>query len=574
MTVINTNTASMVARDAIQKNNRDMSTAMERLSTGSRINSAKDDAAGLAIADRMSAQISGLDMAVRNANDAISLLQTAEGATKEISNMLSRMRELAVQAGSGTYTDTDRDALNLEFQALVSEMDRIASNTEWNGDKILSGNSNINNETELAKTVTIQLGSGTGQTMDLSLNSWRTGVAQDAQMTAASGTGRDGVDTAKSTVLTLADGTMDFNTSGDTITIAGLTFTADTGTGKAFDASDVVSYILGLEAGQTVSAGTAVTGLTNITVGGTLTANHKYEAVAGDVNALKITNLDSGATSYAVATSTAASGGSTAASGTVAQFTNQALAVAQTTMKMVDTTMNKEDSITIAGITFTADADGASFDVSAVTNFLTATITPGTSVNAHAAGLTNIKASGTLLANHTYATTRIGATDDYFLTITNTDDGATKYTAATKNDASGDNVMAAVFDTWVNRGMDVNKNASAYGTAVLSFGASSSKIDIDLVANAQQAITEIDAAINGAAAERSKYGAYMSRLQYAADNLSNVATNTAASRSQIADADYASETTELARAQIISQASTAMLAQANQVKQTVLALLQ
>ena len=567
MTVINTNTASMVARDAIQRNNRDMSTAMERLSTGSRINSAKDDAAGLAIADRMSAQISGLDMAVRNANDAISLLQTAEGATKEISNMLSRMRELAVQAGSGTYTDTDRDALNLEFQALVSEMDRIASNTEWNGDKILAGKSNINNETELAKTITIQLGSGTGQTMDLSLNSWRTGVAQDAQMTAASGTGRDGVDTAKSTVLTLTDGTMDFNGSGDTITIAGLTFTANTGTGKVFDASDVVTFILGLEAGQTVAAGTAVTGLTNITVGGTLTANHKYEAVAGDVNALKITNLDSGATSYAIATSTAASGGSTAASGTVAQFTNKALAVAETTIKMADTTMNDEDSVTVAGITFTASADGASLDVSDVATYI-ASLTPGATVNAASVtGLTNITASGTLLANHTYA-----ASGDY-LTITNTDSGATKYTAATSNDASGDAVMTA-FSNWVNRDMDVNKNASAYGTGVLSFGASSSKIDIDLVANAQQAITEIDAAINGAAAERSKYGAYMSRLQYAADNLSNVATNTAASRSQIADADYASETTELARAQIISQASTAMLAQANQVKQTVLALLQ
>ena len=182
-------------------------------------------------------------------------------------------------------------------------------------------------------------------------------------------------------------------------------------------------------------------------------------------------------------------------------------------------------------------------------------------------GLTNITASGTLLANHTYA-----ASGDY-LTITNTDSGATKYTAATSNDASGDAVMTA-FSNWVNRDMDVNKNASAYGSGVLTFGASSSNLNIDLVANAQQAITEIDAAINGAAAERSKYGAYMSRLQYAADNLSNVATNTAASRSQIADADYASETTELARAQIISQASTAMLAQANQVKQTVLSLLQ
>ena len=568
MTVINTNTASMVARDAIQKNNRDMSTAMERLSTGSRINSAKDDAAGLAIADRMSAQISGLDMAVRNANDAISLLQTAEGATKEISNMLSRMRELAVQAGSGTYTDTDRDALNLEFQALVSEMDRIASNTEWNGDKILAGKSNINNETELAKTITIQLGSGTGQTMDLSLNSWRTGVAQDAQMTAASGTGRDGVDTAKSTVLTLVDGTMDFATgdsTADTITIAGLTFTAKVGTGKAFDASAVVSYILGLEAGQTVSALTPVPGLGNdITVGGTLTANHKYEAVAGDVNALKITNLDSGATSYAAATATVATG-STAATATLATFTNKALAVAETTVKMADVTMKAKDSITLAGITFTASGN-ATFTAVTAANYIRA-LTAGATVNADTVE-TNITASGTLLANHTYGDT--GA----YLTITNTDNGATKYTAATSTDGSGTKSMTTQFNSWVNRGMDVNKNASSYGTGVLSFGASSSKIDIDLVANAQQAITEIDAAINGAAAERSKYGAYMSRLQYAADNLSNVATNTAASRSQIADADYASETTELARAQIISQASTAMLAQANQVKQTVLALLQ
>ena len=563
MTVINTNTASMVARDAIQKNNRDMSTAMERLSTGSRINSAKDDAAGLAIADRMSAQISGLDMAVRNANDAISLLQTAEGATKEISNMLSRMRELAVQAGSGTYTDTDRDALNLEFQALVSEMDRIASNTEWNGDKILAGKSNINNETELAKTITIQLGSGTGQTMDLSLNSWRTGVAQDAQMTAASGTGRDGIDTAKSTVLTLVDGTLEFTSSSDRdiVKIAGLDFeaTAD----ATLDASAVVSYILGKEAGQTVTNDTS---MTNFKISGTLTANHRYEAVTGDANALKITNLDSGATSYAVATGTDASTSAKAA-GVVATYTNKALAVAETTLKMADVTMNDKDSVTVAGIAFTASADGASLDVSDVATYI-ASLTPGATVNAASVtGLTNITASGTLLANHTYT----ASTD--FLTITNTDNGATKYTAATTIDASGDNVMTA-FSNWVNRDMDVNKNASSYGTAVLSFGASSSKIDIDLVANAQQAITEIDAAINGAAAERSKYGAYMSRLQYAADNLSNVATNTAASRSQIADADYASETTELARAQIISQASTAMLAQANQVKQTVLALLQ
>ena len=140
MTVINTNISSMIARDAITRNDRAMSQAMERLSTGSRINSAKDDAAGLAIADRMSAQVSGLNMAVRNANDAISMLQTIEGATKEITNMLGRMRELAVQSASGTYTDTDRTALDLEFGALMDEISRIAKNTEWNGQAVLKGN--------------------------------------------------------------------------------------------------------------------------------------------------------------------------------------------------------------------------------------------------------------------------------------------------------------------------------------------------------------------------------------------------------------------------------------------------
>ena len=136
MSVINTNTAANIAASAIRFNDREMSLAMERLSTGLRINSAKDDAAGLAISARMGAEISGLKQASRNANDAISMLQVAEGATKEISSILNRMRELAVQAGSGTYSATDRDALDLEFQALMSEITRIAKNTEWNGSTI------------------------------------------------------------------------------------------------------------------------------------------------------------------------------------------------------------------------------------------------------------------------------------------------------------------------------------------------------------------------------------------------------------------------------------------------------
>jgi len=326
MTVINTNTSSMIARDAINRNDRDMSAAMERLSTGSRINSAKDDAAGLAIADRMSAQVSGLNMAVRNANDAISMLQTIEGATKEITNMLGRMRELAVQSASGTYTDTDRTALDLEFGALMDEISRIAKNTEWNGQAVLKGNigtaadSNYTSD-DNAETHSIQLGASSGQTMALSINTWVPTVASD-------------------------------DSASDTI----------------------------------------------------------------------------------------------------------------------------------------------------------------------------------------------GTPDPL---VSNADDSAFG-SAVLYGDAALDAATAVAADRLVI--------SSAEGAAI--------------------AITNLDLAINGAAAERAKYGAYMTRLQHASDNLANVSMNTSASLSQIADADYAVETTELARTQIISQASTAMLAQANQVKQTVLALLQ
>ena len=137
--VINTNVKSIVAQTALDVNNRTLSKAMEQLSTGKRINSAGDDAAGLAIASRMSAQIRALNQSVRNANDGISMMQTAEGATKEISNMLQRMRELSVQAANDTYGATDRTALQTELDQLGEEITRIADSTQWNGMAILSG---------------------------------------------------------------------------------------------------------------------------------------------------------------------------------------------------------------------------------------------------------------------------------------------------------------------------------------------------------------------------------------------------------------------------------------------------
>jgi len=419
MTVINTNTSSLVARDAIQRNDRAMSQAMERLSTGSRINSARDDAAGLAISERMGAQVSGLNMAVRNANDAISLLQTADGATQEISNMLGRMRELAVQAASGTYTTTDQAALDLEFGALMDEIDRIAANTEWNGSAVLAGNGSLETAQELVNSKDIQLGAESAQTMNLSLKSWRTKVAVDSNMTAAAGTNRNGVDPVDVFSVTFAD-----LGANETLIFAGITLTA---TGAGATGAVVAAAIDGLSAGG-----------------------------SADDSAATIASESGTLTGFA----------SAAASG--------------------------------ATVVFTASTAGTA-----------APSNTGTS------------------SGHTIV-------------------GGTGGTA----------------------------NNTAYGSGVLFYGSTPTRIDITSATNAAQAIAEIDRAIDGAAAERAKLGSFMSRLQHASDNLQNVATNTAASKSRVADADYATETTELARTQIISQASTAMLAQANQVKQTVLSLLQ
>ena len=161
MSVINTNVKSLVAQNAMSVNNRSMDKAMQQLSTGKRINSAADDAAGLAISNKMTSQIRGLNQAVRNANDGISMLQTAEGATQEITNMLQRMRELAVQAANDTYQASDRSSLNAEVESLSAEISRIADNTEWNGMKLFTaGNAASGTGIGSAGVVTLQVGIG------------------------------------------------------------------------------------------------------------------------------------------------------------------------------------------------------------------------------------------------------------------------------------------------------------------------------------------------------------------------------------------------------------------------------
>ena len=165
MSVINTNVSAMYSQNAMKTNARAMSTAMEQLSTGTRVNSAKDDAAGLAIGQNMTSQIRGLNMAVRNLNDGINMMQTAEGAMIEQSNMLQRMRELAVQANNGTYSNTQRSYLSLEYEALGSQITKIASETKWNDQNLLLGTGGGG-----TGTFTYQVGQASGQTISVTIS--------------------------------------------------------------------------------------------------------------------------------------------------------------------------------------------------------------------------------------------------------------------------------------------------------------------------------------------------------------------------------------------------------------------
>jgi flagellin len=173
MAVINTNVSALYSQNAMKTNARSMSTAMEQLSTGTRVNSAKDDAAGLAIGQNMTSQIRGLNQAVRNANDGINMMQTAEGAMVEQSNMLQRMRELAVQSSNGTYSSAQRGYLDTEFSKLIEQIDNIANQTTWNDQVLLNGTSNIG-ISGTSGTFDFQVGATAGQTISLEIGSMTT----------------------------------------------------------------------------------------------------------------------------------------------------------------------------------------------------------------------------------------------------------------------------------------------------------------------------------------------------------------------------------------------------------------
>ena len=195
MSVINTNVNALAAQQTARTNSRAMSASMEQLSTGSRVNSAKDDAAGLAIGQNMTAQVRGINMAIRNVNDGVNLLQTADGAMAEQANMLQRMRELAVQSASGTYSNTQRGYLNTEFAALTSQIDKIGSETTWNGYTLLTGTTGG----ATAGTFNFQTGQSSGTTIDVAIGSMTvSGLAISATTTGV------GIATAATAMTTIA----------------------------------------------------------------------------------------------------------------------------------------------------------------------------------------------------------------------------------------------------------------------------------------------------------------------------------------------------------------------------------
>ena len=437
MSVINTNMSAIVATNAIITNDRNQEVAMERLSTGLRINSASDDAAGLAISSRMEAEVSGLNMATRNANDAISMVETIEGSSREIGAALQRMRELAVQATSDTYGVTDRAALDMEFGQLMTEMTRIATQTTWNEITVMDGGDTtaVSTSAVTSSSLTIQVGKSADQSMGLTI--------------------------------------------------------------KSFDPRTAVRAAARLER-------------VNPQTGAILGARAATNAAGGNLIELQAHNL------FTDSTNTVVSGGA-------------------------DRVRTADNA---------AGADGSGFATLAIQTVATST-----------GGLI-----GAGNDNHHLANTAIAV-------------APATAGAGNRRDAETQAFGSAVL--YVGNNLDSGSiGAGVFGAAVdndAPWSATMQKLErINILSrtNADYALHNLDIAISAVSAERAKYGSYMSRLEHAGDNMTNVARHVEQSRSRIADADYAVETSELSRTTIIAQASTAMLAQANAAKQTVLTLLQ
>ena len=479
-----------------------MTSTMERLSTGLRINSAKDDAAGLAISSKMTSQIRGLDQAVRNANDAISMIQVAEGAMKEVTNMFQRMRELAVQAISDSNTNDDRSALNNEYKQLSAEVARIAENTQWNGTNILDG----------ARTNSVfQIGANANQTISVDFGD----LSTNNSVTAAVGPSSAAAMTADATALgTFGTGVFEMSDGTNGIHI-------DQSSVNAGDAAGLELVIK-----QATQVAALYTSGVDLAPTMELSASRKVVFSFGGASA----EID-----LFSASANDGSGGNAFQSGLLndaALAMNAALDAAGINFTAGQRMVGGAD----AGFAFTAD-DGTDAD-----GYILTANNPTVTVDGSAFAVVEHTVGSDAYADLGFTVAADTAGTGLLINYKSTNKGAVSLPTILNNTVAK---TAAV----VTAGVDTGIASSSLATS--AFGV-------------------LDTAIESVNSTRATLGGSMSRLEFASDNLQNVSQNSSAARSRVLDADYASETTELARTQIIQQASTAMLSQANQAQQSAL----
>jgi len=501
---INTNVNSLTAQRNLTNSQISLSTSIQRLSSGLRINSAKDDAAGLSISERFTSQIRGLNQAGRNANDGISLAQTAEGALGGASTILQRIRELAVQSANATNSGSDRSALNQEVGQLTAELNRIAQSTQFNGQNLLDGSFG---------SATFQVGANANQTI-----------------------------------------------------------TATTGN---FLTSKYGNYRLGSQAASTAGgAGDLVVGSS---VGTNVTTASAAATSAVVADATFAVNGAIGSATIGVAVGESAK--SLAAKINAQSGTTGVTSSARTEIDVLNLTASKSysfnvtsDNSTAVTLTFstgsTINADGLA---SAITAFNDKAASTGVTAKLNTAGngitLTNASGNDILIASN--AATDAGATFDLGT-------GATGIAASGNAYATGSIVLDSektfgIVAASGAGGVSFFSNAGGAVTAGQLQGVSS--LDVSSVEAATRSISIVDSAIGAVSGQRAKFGALQSRFENTISNLATASENLSASRSRVQDADFATETANLSRAQILQQAGTAMVAQANQLPQGVLALL-
>jgi flagellin len=492
---INTNVNSLTAQRNLGASQSSLSTAIQRLSSGLRINSAKDDAAGLAISERFTGQIRGLNQAVRNANDGISLAQTAEGALKASGDILQRVRELAVQSANASNSASDRQALNAEVGQLVSELDRISQTTEFNGSKLLDGTFG---------TQQFQVGANANQTIVAATANLRTTQYGNNQVIA---------------------------------------------TGAAAQATSTSATAFGTNG---ITAGTLAVngalGSANVTIA----LSDSTKVIADAIN-LKTTST-----------------GVTATARTDAEVTFAATGAYALTLRS-DNSTNETVSFSISAIT---GADGLSNAISAINDKASKT---GITARLNDAGtgitLSNTTGNNMLVGDTAVANAGAVSVQKFAVDSAGTAVSAGAAQSLTTNTAADAVVTSGyiTLDSDKSYGVDVTtSNAFADANSTLK---KVSELDITSFTKATDALKTVDSALSFISGERAKLGALQSRFETSISNLQVTSENLSASRSRILDADFAAETANLSRAQILQQAGTAMVAQANQLPQGVLALL-